>query len=1022
MGSPLSVISDRLDLIFFFYGLSFSAMGLLLFLQPKKESSFALADSLWLLGCFGLAHGLNEFIDMWAIIHPPLGQGFPYAGITILIASYLFLLEFGRRSVKALCGEVPALNAKAPWLYARALTPALLILAISLSAFSGEFINSLTVLSRLLLGFPAALMAGLAFIGYAIHRKETLVRLKARKYFMLTGTAFLAYAALGGLVPTKGTIFPADLLNTEVFLAVVGLPVQLFRAACAAAIFAGIMGATRIFREGALQAAQQELLDIIEFFPDATFVIDKDRKVIAWNRALEKMTGVPKAEMLGKGGFAYSVPFYGEARPILIDLIGAAHPEAEKFYQYVSKRTDGAIHAEVFVPSLYNGAGAHVWVTASPLQDKEGHVYGAIESVRDVTDRKLAEEALQRSEAQYRALIETTNTGFLIIDKEGRVLDANQEYVRLTGHRKLDEIRGRSVLDWTAAYEREKNARAIEDCARTGHIRNLEIDYTAKGGGITPIELNATVVDIGGEPRILTLCRDITARRNSEKQLKESEGKFRTLTEKSLIGVYVIQDGLFRYINPKMSEIFGYAEDELAGKKGPEDLVLPEDWPVVRENLRKRLDGEIADINYAFRGVKKDGTHLTVEVFGSRTEYMGRSAVLGTLLDITERKKAQDALLESEARYRTLVNNAQVGIVVHQLGLMKFVNNKMAQIVRVAGPEGVIGRNVLEFMHPDFREFVKQRMTEATAAGTPLPPAEEKLVAADGTVLDVEINTVPITYEGVPCAMAIVQDITPRKRAEAELKTAHLQLLLVNAGLEKRVEERTLQLEELNKELEAFSYSAAHDMKAPLRRVNIFAEMLEKEAGPALKDEPRGMLRNIRKSVTEMTNLVEGLLTLSTTGRKPLKLEPVRLSALLDESIAEIKAETANRAIEWTTAGLPEVMCDRAMLKQVFMNLLGNAAKYSRGSEPARIDVLYHLKAGEHVISVRDNGVGFSMEYADRLFAVFQRLHKAEEFEGTGIGLSTVKRIISRHGGKVWAESAPGKGATFYFSLPAIKE
>lgn len=996
-------------------------MGLILFLQPKKESSFALANSLWLLGLFGMVHSVREFIDMWGMLRPAQTPWLPTANLAILAASYLLLLEFGRRSVKALCEEIPSCRGKLPWLYGRALVPALLLLVVVLSELTGGFNLSAETLSRLLLCFPAALMSGLTFIGYAIYKEDALTRLKAKKYFLLTGTAFLAYAVLGGLIPGKGGLFPSNLLNSEVFLAAVGLPVQLFRAVCAAAIFGGIIGVVRIFRESELQSAQQELLDIIEFFPDATFVIDKDRKVIAWNRALEKMTGVPKADMLGKGDFAYSVPFYGEPRPILIDLIGTAHPEAQKLYEYVAKRPDGTINAEVFVPSLYNGEGAHVWVTASPLQDKDGNIYGAIESVRDVTDRKTAQQALQRSEAQYRALIETTNTGFLIINKEGRVEDANQEYVRLTGHKKLDEILGKSVLDWTADYEKEKSARAIRECDKTGYIRDLEIDYTDKQGVITPIELNATSVDIGGEPRILTLCRDITDRRNAEKLLKESEDKFRTLTEKSLVGVYLVQDNTFLYTNPKHLEIFGYGEGELTGHKGPKDVVYPEDWPIVEENLRKRMAGEISDINYVFRGVKKDGTVITIEVFGSKTMYMGRPAVIGTMIDITERKKAQDALRESEERYRTLVNNAQVGIVVHQMGLMKFVNDKMARIVRVPSPEDLIGRNVLEFMHPDFREFVKERVRRAATAGITLPPAEEKLLAADGAVLDVETNTVPITYQGLPCAMAIVQDITPRKKIEEELKAAHLQLLLVNAGLEKRVEERTVQLEELNGELEAFSYSAAHDMKAPLRRVNIFAEMLEKEAARDLNGESRALLHNIRKSVTQMTDLVEGLLKLSTTSKKPLNLEDVDLAALLDEAIAELTTENAGRPIEWNVAALPSVQCDKAMMKQVLTNLLGNAVKYSRGSNPAKIDILYELKDGMHVIGVKDNGVGFSMEYSDKLFAVFQRLHKAEEFEGTGIGLSTVKRIITRHGGKVGAESSPGKGATFYFRLPAAQ-
>lgn len=763
-----NAISGRLDLVFFIYGLSFSAMGLLLFVQPRKESSFAMADLLWLLGSFGLLHGGNEFMDMWSIIHQQQAPHFAVIKTAVLITSFSFLFEFGRRSVKALTSENPAWS-RTSGLLGWYLLPVLLGLTLLPPALSGNFISAASSLSRLLLGLPGALLSGLAFLGYCGFRGHVLKRLKARNHFLAAGAGFLAYAFLAGLVLPEGGAFPATLLNTGTFQAAVGLPVQLFRAVCAITIFFSIIGALRIFREGALQAAQQELLDIIEFFPDATFVIDKNKKVIAWNRALEKMTGVPKAGMLGKGDFAYAVPFYGVRRPILVDLIGTPDSGADKLYEYVKKRADGAIYAEVFVPSLYGGIGAHVWVTASPLQDKDGAVYGAIESVRDITDRRRAEEALQQSEEQYRALIETTNTGFLIIDQDGRVLDANQEYVRLTGRKSLAEIHGRPVLEWTAEHERKRNADAIEKCARDGNIRNLEIDYAGRDGRVIPVELNATVVNIGGTPRILTLCRDIT----------------------------------------------------------------------------------------------------------------------------------------------------------------------------------------------------------------------------------------------------------DRKTAEAGLKAAHLQLIAVNTNLEKRVKERTAQLEEANKELEAFSYSAAHDLKAPLRRVNVFAEMLEKEAGAAMPGGLKDYLLNIRKSAKQMTDLVEGLLKLSTTGRKPLDLQKVPLSPLLAEAIAEIKAEIPGRQVEWTAAPLPEVECDRSMIKQVFINLLGNAAKYSRGSSPAVIAVSCALQNGEHVIGVRDNGVGFSMEYYDRLFGVFQRLHKAEEFEGTGIGLSTVRRIVTRHGGRVWAESAPGKGAVFYFSLPA---
>jgi PAS domain S-box-containing protein len=1013
MGTFCAAVSGRLDLVFFIYGLSFAALGMLLFIQPNKESSFRLTGALWLLGWFGAVHGANEFLDMWALIRPVTSTYFELAKFILLLASFMLLLEFARRAARALEEEDPHWHTPASGLLCPALTPSLGAVVLVLAAFSDDFGKSAPALARLLLGLPGATLAGAAFLGYARSRRSALVRLKAENYFLAAGASFIAYALLVGLLPNKTGWFPPSVLNSELFMAVTGLPVQLFRAVCAATIFLSAVGILRVFREGALQAAQQELLDIIEFFPDATFITDKDRKVIAWNRALEKMTGVPRSKILGKGDFAYSVPFYGERRPIIIDLIGEPHPEAERLYKFVKKRADGAVYAEVFVPSLYGGKGAHVWVTASPLMDKDGTVYGAIESIRDITDRKLAEEALHRSEAQYRALIETTNTGFLIIDMEGRVLDANQEYARLSGHKNPDEIRGRLVTDWTAPHEKTRNSAAVQKCAQDGFIRNFEVDYVDKAGNITPIELNATIVDIEGEKRILTLCRDITERKNIQKALLESEEMYRSLVDHAPMGIILHRDGIIKYVNRGMAELGRIPDASMLLSKSILDFIHPD----YRDMVKKRTE-LIARTNEPLPPVEEkvvgpDGTVFDMEIHSIPISYQGQDCIMSLVQDITERKRAQEGLKESEERYRTLVNNAQVGIVVHRLGVMKFANKKMAELVRVPDPKDVIGRNVLEFMHPDYVELVKERFSKAAAADTPMPAAEEKLVAADGTALDVEINTVPITYEGERCSMAIVQDITARKKAE-------LELMQVNAGLEKRVEERTRQLAEANKELEAFSYSAAHDLKAPLRRVNIFAEMLEKEAGAELKSGAREYMGNIRKSVGQMTALVQGLLTLSTTGRKPLELEAVRLSAVAEEAAAEVRAENAGRAIEWTMAGLPEVNCDRAMMKQVFMNLFGNAAKYTRGREPARIEVFYSLKDGEHVIGVRDNGVGFNMEYADKLFGVFQRLHKAEEFEGTGIGLSTVRRIIVRHGGRVWAESTPGGGAVFYFSLPAI--
>lgn len=449
--------------------------------------------------------------------------------------------------------------------------------------------------------------------------------------------------------------------------------------------------------------------------------------------------------------------------------------------------------------------------------------------------------------------------------------------------------------------------------------------------------------------------------------------------------------------------------------------------PPKREEASRRIFNEhsssagetISSAPEEHYALRSDGAEIPIEITAKIIKIKGRKVLQGFFRDVSTRKTAELALQESEKRYRTLVNHAPIGIVVHRLGILKFVNRKMTDIAGVTDPDWFKDRNMMEFIHPSSRDLVQERVRKLMENLSPVPPAEIKLLAPGGKVVDIEINSRLISFHGEESIMSIIEDITGRKRTEQDLQEANDKLVAVNSQLEGRVARRTAQLQELNKELEAFSYSAAHDLKAPLRRISVFSEMLEKEAGAALTKDSHDYLVNIHKSVTQMTRLVDSLLTLSTTGRKPLALEPVCLGALLREAAEEVEAANPGRDIAWKLCDLPEARCDRGMLKQVLINLLNNAAKYTRGASPASIEVSCETRGGEHVIKVRDNGIGFSMEYADRVFGVFQRLHRSEEFEGAGIGLSTVKRIISRHGGRVWAESEPGKGAAFYFTLPA---
>lgn len=248
------------------------------------------------------------------------------------------------------------------------------------------------------------------------------------------------------------------------------------------------------------------------------------------------------------------------------------------------------------------------------------------------------------------------------------------------------------------------------------------------------------------------------------------------------------------------------------------------------------------------------------------------------------------------------------------------------------------------------------------------------------------------------------------------LKVRHLRLQ--NALLERQVRQRTTELEAANQELEAFSYSVSHDLRAPLRHIQGFAQLLESSGEGSLTETQKRHLNCIGNSALEMSTLIDDLLNFSRMGRADMQRAEVDLQELVESVITKIQPEIEGRNIVWEKGKLPHVQADLALLRQVFSNLLLNAVKYSRPRDPAKIEIGCKIEPKEIVIFVRDNGVGFDMQYADKLFGVFQRFHRKEDFEGTGIGLANVRRIITRHGGRTWAESKPGEGATFYFSLP----
>jgi PAS domain S-box-containing protein len=377
-------------------------------------------------------------------------------------------------------------------------------------------------------------------------------------------------------------------------------------------------------------------------------------------------------------------------------------------------------------------------------------------------------------------------------------------------------------------------------------------------------------------------------------------------------------------------------------------------------------------------------------------------------MEMAEHKRAEE-------KFQALLETAPDAMVVaNQGGQIALVNAQTEKLFGYA-PEELLGQPVEKLLPERLRrEHTEHRAgyfanPQARAMGTGL---ELRGRRKDGREIPVEVSLSPLkTKEGILVSSAI-RDITERKQAEEEIRE-------LNDTLERRVRERTGELEAANKELEAFTYSVSHDLRAPLRHIDGFAKILALDYSGQLDSDAQHHLERICDGTRLMGQLIDDLLNLSRIGRRELNPQVTGLESLVGEVLAELKAETCGRKIEWRIGKLPFVECDPALMKQVLMNLLSNAIKYTRPSHQAIIEVGQLEQDGQPVIFVRDNGVGFPMKYAHKLFGVFQRLHRQEDFEGTGVGLATVQRILQKHGGRAWAEAELDRGATFYFTLGA---
>lgn len=496
------------------------------------------------------------------------------------------------------------------------------------------------------------------------------------------------------------------------------------------------------------------------------------------------------------------------------------------------------------------------------------------------------------------------------------------------------------------------------------------------------------------------------------KQILESAQEFKSVFESANVGKSITALTGEINFNKAFCAMVGYTPEELQHLKW-QDITPAEDIPDIEAKMYPLLRGEIESARFEKQYCCKNGSRIwaDVSVMVRRDDKGNALNFITTAIDITERKKTELELVESEKRYRHILETAPVGIAIHQHGEIVYVNEAGLQLIGAESINLIVGKKLSSIYHPDYIDELQIRMQRLLNGEQGLYPVEVKYIRLDGQIIDVEIMASLHNYNNQPAVQIIINDITEKKRFREELKR-------FNSELEMKVEQRTALLEATNRELEAFSYSVSHDLRAPLRHINGYVDLLNSRYKELLPEKGIHYLNTISMASKQMGNLIDDLLNYSRTGRQEVRKKELDMNLLVKETIDQLRTSGNKRDIAWDIQPLPRVNGDPVLLKQVWVNLLDNALKYTRKQKKAEITIHYWVEAKNFVFCVGDNGVGFDMKYAHKLFGVFQRLHSQAEFEGTGIGLANVQHIIHKHMGGVWAESEPDKGSRFFFSLP----
>lgn len=765
--------------------------------------------------------------------------------------------------------------------------------------------------------------------------------------------------------------------------------------------------------EIALSESERKFKNLVSDMQVGVVIQGPGSEVLLSNTKALELLGLTEEQLLGKTSFD---PDWNVIHEDGSPYPGPTHPVAQSIS--TRKPVRDAVMG-VYRPTF----GDRMWllVDALPQLNDDGAVRQVICTFIDINKRKIAEEALRKSEDLFNKAFHGSPSPMTIASqKDGKYIAVNDSFLRLVGMSR-DQVIGQtgSQLD---LIDNESRAKILSVLKSKGNLHNIEVLARSKKGKLLYLLTSIENTDLAGEPSTIATMLDITERKFAEEALSQSETKFRKIYEEGPFGMALVNSE-FRILNANATycRIMGYSERELQGMTFKDITFNTIDNE--EQLVKKLIKGEIPVFKTEKQYRRKDGkviwASLTVTAnFNHDGQFLYNLAIVE---DISARKHAEEELLENKAYLdAALASMIDAVFISDRSGKFILFNDAFATFHRFPDKDTCSKQfsdypDILNVFFSNGEPAPVEQWAVSRALRGEIASNEEYIIQRKDTgekwIGSYNFSPIRDMNGEIMGSVVVGRDITYLKDNEKKINS-------LNETLEQRVEERTAQLKAVNKELEAFSYSVSHDLRAPLRSINGFTQILMEDYAPGLDEEGLRICNIIQQSSQKMGMLIDELLAFSRLNRSEMVFSEIKMKELINSTYNELLDGKFSKKIEFNVGDICDSEGDANLIKQVWTNLLSNAIKYSSKNDHIKIDISCIKSDGINTYSIKDNGVGFDMEFKDKLFGVFQRLHSINDFEGTGVGLAIVQRIVSRHGGDVWAKGEVGHGAEFYFSLP----